>query len=115
MMPACDATARATAPHRAALRDHRVATHSPAVHHTAVRRPHRAAAHHTANFFQVILCFCSHTSACKVMCEPLFKSTRSDVSGWAASRENIASGESGKSDFYQERQTGGQMGRQTDR
>ena len=68
MMPAFAATARATAPHRAALRHHRVATHRPAAHHTAVRRPHRAAPQRTANFFQVSMCVCSHTSACKVMC-----------------------------------------------
>ena len=93
MMPVFDATASAAALHRAVLRHHRVATHRPAAHHTAVHCPHRAAPHRTANFFQVSICLCSHTSARKVTCQPLFKTSRSDVSGWPAPRKTTASGE----------------------
>ena len=93
MMPVFGATASAAALHRAVLRHHRVPTHRPAAHHTAVHCPHRAAPHRTANFFQVSSCVCLHTSACKVMCQPLFKTSRSDVSGWPAPRKTSASGE----------------------
>ena len=93
MMPVFGGTASAAALHRAVLRDHRVATHRPAAHHTAVHCPHRAAPHRTANFFQVSICLCSHTSACKVICQPLFKSTRSDESAQSASRKNTPSGQ----------------------